>query len=214
MGIPPLIQPLQISVSLPQECTSLSSLVLRATQSTPAIEPASMSVGDLQYLSEVTITACILQYSRAHSNFQTSETPKCNLTFLPLPPDFDSVQGEDWVALAKRIQDWLLKVVLDTHSQEWLWGREVFWITFIAAYPLFPLGSWLMWDSKISLEGSFIQSWMDRMSVDGVEADSKDVVSLAEGLSAEALGNIRADLWEEFRCTVSLFYPHKLISNI
>ena len=44
-----------------------------------------------------------------------------------------------------------------------------------------------MWDSKISLEGSFIQSWMDKMSVDGSEADSKDVVSLAEGLSAEVL---------------------------
>ena len=70
-----------------------------------------------------------------------------------------------------------------------------------------------MWDSKISLEGSFIQSWMDKMSVGGLEADPKDVVSLDEGLSAEALSIIRADLWEEFRCTVSLFYPHKLISN-
>ena len=70
-----------------------------------------------------------------------------------------------------------------------------------------------MWDSKISLEGSFIQSWMDKMSVDGSEADSKDVVSLAEGLSAEVLCIIRADLWEEFRCMASLFYPHELISK-
>jgi hypothetical protein len=132
---------------------------------------------------------------------------------LPLPRDFDFAQEKSWVALAERIQNWLLDVVLDTHSQEWLWGREVFWIAFIAAYPLFPLGSWLMWNSKISLEGSFIQSWMDKMSVDGLEADSKDVVSLAEGLSVEALSIIREDLWEEFRCTVSLFYPHELISN-
>jgi len=54
---------------------------------------------------------------------------------------------------------------------------------------------------------------MDKMSVGGLETDPKDVVSLDEGLSAEALSIIRADLWEEFRCTVSLFYPHKLISN-
>jgi len=50
---------------------------------------------------------------------------------------------ESWVALAEHIQDWLLNVVLDTHSQEWLWGRKAFWIAFIAAYPLFLLGSWL-----------------------------------------------------------------------
>ena len=48
---------------------------------------------------------------------------------------------------------------------------------------------------------------------DGLEADSKDVVSLAEGLPMEVLRIIRADLWEEFRSTVSLFYPHDLISN-
>jgi hypothetical protein len=41
-----------------------------------------------------------------------------------------------------------------------------------------------MWNSKISLEGSFIQSWIDRMNVDGLEADSKDVVLIAEGLPA------------------------------
>jgi hypothetical protein len=95
-----------------------------------------------------------------------------------------------------------------------LWGREAFWIAFIAAHPLFPLGSWFMWDSKISLEGSFIQSWMDRLCVDGLEADSKDVVSFPEGLPPEALSIIRAELWEEFQYTVSLFYQRKLISNM
>jgi hypothetical protein len=70
-----------------------------------------------------------------------------------------------------------------------------------------------MWNLKISLEGSFTQSWMDKMSVDGLEADSKDVVSLAEGLSMEVLGIIREDLWEEFQCTISLFYLHELIGN-
>ena len=70
-----------------------------------------------------------------------------------------------------------------------------------------------MWNSKISLEGSFIQSWMDRTNVDGLEADSKDVVSIAEGIPTQTLSTIRAELWEEFRCTVSLFYLHKLINN-
>jgi hypothetical protein len=55
-----------------------------------------------------------------------------------------------------------------------------------------------MWDSKISMERSFIQSWMDRMNADGLEANSKDVVSLTEGLPIEALSIIHADLWEEF----------------
>ena len=44
-----------------------------------------------------------------------------SLTFLPLPLDFNFTQEESWVALVKHIQDWLLNVVLDTHSQEWLW---------------------------------------------------------------------------------------------
>ena len=54
---------------------------------------------------------------------------------------------------------------------------------------------------------------MDRTNVDGLEADSKDVVSIAEGIPTQTLSTIRAELWEEFRCTVSLFYPHKLISD-
>ena len=76
-----------------------------------------------------------------------------------------------------------------------------FWITFIMAYPLFLLGSW---DSMILLEGSFIQSWMDKMNVDGLY--SKDVVSLAGGLLTKALGIIQGGLWKEFHCVVSLFY--------
>ena len=52
------------------------------------------------------------------------------------------------------------------------------------------------------------------MCVDGLEADSKDVVSLPEGLPPEALSIIRAELWEEFQYTVSLFYQRKLISNM
>jgi len=50
-------KPLQISVSLPQEYASFTSPVLMATPSSPAMEPASASVGDL---SEVTITTRIL----------------------------------------------------------------------------------------------------------------------------------------------------------
>ena len=73
------------------------------------------------------------------------------------------------------------------------------------------IGSWLMWDSRISLEGSFIHSWMDKMNFDGL--DSKDVVSLAEGLLTEALGIIWGGLWEEFCYAVLLFYPHELISS-
>jgi hypothetical protein len=36
------------------------------------------------------------------------------------------------------------------------------------------------------------------MGVDGLEADPKDIVSLAEGPPAEALSIIQAGLWKEF----------------
>jgi len=52
------------------------------------------------------------------------------------------------------------------------------------------------------------------MDVDGLDADSKDMVSLAKGLPMEALSIIQGGLWEEFRCAVSLFYPHKLVSSM
>lgn len=55
---------------------------------------------------------------------------------------------------------------------------------------------------------------MDRMSVDGLDADSKDVISLAEGLPAEIQSIIRAELWKEFQCTVSLFYLYELIGRL
>ena len=69
----------------------------------------------------------------------------------------------------------------------------------MAAYHDFPHGAWLRWDSRISMDGSFIQGWMDRS--EGI-ANSDDE-------SRE--DNFQTELWQEFQQIVSLFYRYPLI---
>ncbi|KAI9058803.1 hypothetical protein FKP32DRAFT_1597129 [Trametes sanguinea] len=84
------------------------------------------------------------------------------ITFLPIAPGFDFRHSQDWAQLADRVADWLIAVVDDPRSRVWRWGREVFWIAFVGAYPRFPGGEWPNWPCKISLDGAFITHWMNR----------------------------------------------------
>jgi hypothetical protein len=45
-----------------------------------------------------------------------------------------------------------------------MWGWDAFWLTFVAAYPFFPRGTWPMWDPRIPLEGAFIEQWLETLS--------------------------------------------------
>lgn len=82
------------------------------------------------------------------------------ITFLPLPLSFDRRSQRHWASISQRIADWLISVVADLFSNIWKWGREAFWISFVAAYPSFPNGEWPTWPTEISLEGAFISYWI------------------------------------------------------
>lgn len=59
-----------------------------------------------------------------------------------------------------KIDHWMVNT-LKPVSQEWHWGRELFWLSFVAAFPEFPCGNnWPPWNTRVPLEGAFIESWV------------------------------------------------------
>jgi hypothetical protein len=95
---------------------------------------------------------------------------------------------------ARKIESWLVNVIVHSCLQEWVWGQDLFWIAFIATYLAFPEGNWPMWNSKILMDGMFIQGWFNQSGA-----------VLAKGLPDE--------LWEELCHVSSLFYP-SILDNI
>jgi hypothetical protein len=96
-----------------------------------------------------------------------------HVPFLPLPADFNYEDRTQWMKLADTIQDWLVaEEPLLEGKKLWTWGTEAFWVAFTAAYPAFPHGEWPRWNTRISLEGQYIQSWLEGLNdEDGLEAD-------------------------------------------
>jgi len=56
---------------------------------------------------------------------------------------------------------------VDPESPLWAWGRDIFRLAFIGAYPYFPRGKWLKWDSRVLLQGTFIEAWLDQSGAEG-----------------------------------------------
>ena len=121
------------------------------------------------------------------------------ISFLPLRQTFDYTSPAEWAVLSKQIEEWLVGEV-DTRSQLWTWGRDAFWLAFVAAYPLFPGGNWRKWDTRVPLEGTFIVEWMKRSSDIDIEND-------------ESVANLLGHIWAEFCIHAGLFYPHLLLAS-
>ncbi|KAG0694573.1 hypothetical protein DFH29DRAFT_815197 [Suillus ampliporus] len=102
--------------------------------------------------------------------------------------------------LSKEIEKWLVAEV-DARSQLWTWGRDAFWLTFVAAYPLFPRGKWRMWDPRVPVEGTFVEEWLGRSGDIDVKTGSNESV-LA----------LLSDIWTEFGRHTALFYPFPLVA--
>jgi hypothetical protein len=85
------------------------------------------------------------------SNDSISPASNIPILFLPLPSHFNYNKWTDWEMLSKQIEKWLIE--LDMELPQWTWGHNIFWLTFIAAFPSFPRGTWHMWDPCILLEG-------------------------------------------------------------
>ena len=93
-----------------------------------------------------------------------------------------------WAKLAGELECWLVGTVRTVQAPEWIWGCNAFWMAFIAAHPNFPRGHWPDWNPKISLEGRFIESWMDSLSVQTEIPFSQCIVD-----------EIRTLIWNDFQ---------------
>ncbi|KAG1902842.1 uncharacterized protein F5891DRAFT_978316 [Suillus fuscotomentosus] len=141
-------QPVQITVSIADEYGTFAS---------PVVEAISMdlcsSAGDLTPSDDASVC------SHGHDDFPVLPDDTLIL-FLPLQ-HFDYADQAKWASLMKDIEVWLVDQV-NCQMQLWTWGHDVFWLAFIAAYPSFPGGLWPKWDSRIPLEGTFIEQWLER----------------------------------------------------
>ena len=105
--------------------------------------------------------------------------------FLLLSSTFDPEENWCWAALNENVESWLMSMEHDRKNPLWVWGLEIFWITFVASYLNFPQGVSPQISPVIPLHGSFISSWVANES-----QDVSDVASILE------------DLWLEFRLVV------------
>ncbi|KAG1760524.1 hypothetical protein EDD22DRAFT_741354, partial [Suillus occidentalis] len=141
--------PIEISVSIAEEfgCFAMpivQTMSLDRWRSLPGSPVNDVSVfDDFELLSDDSVSPA-------------NDIP---IPFLPLPSHFNYNKRTDWELLSKRIEKWLIEV--DTELPQWTWGRDIFWLTFIAAFPSFPRGTWHMWDPRIPLEGAFIEQWLE-----------------------------------------------------
>lgn len=127
------------------------------------------------------------------------------IPFFPLPPTFDHTNRGDWASLSKEIEKWLVQ--LDTGLPQWTWGRDAFWLAFVAAFPFFPRGTWPLWNPHVPLEGAFIEKWLEASGQSTTVGQETLVIDLDD---ADNLGEI----WEAFRRDAALFYPYPLISAV
>ncbi|KAF8256942.1 hypothetical protein EI94DRAFT_1761786 [Lactarius quietus] len=123
--------------------------------------------------------------------------------FLPLTPNFNKTSAEAWSSLASKIQQWLIFCIQDQELPYWKWGVEVFWVAFIAAFPIFPLRDWPLWDLQIPMAGPFIESKLD-------ENNFKETTQKVVELTGEDLLKRREELWEEFCTIVQILYPYPI----
>ncbi|KAG2132141.1 uncharacterized protein EDB93DRAFT_1107974 [Suillus bovinus] len=118
--------------------------------------------------------------------------------------NFSGILECDWVKLSKDIEGWLVE--LDTELSQWMWGWDTFWLTFVAAYPFFPRGTWPMWDPRIPLEGAFIEQCLETLG---------HSITVDQEIMVIDLGNTEdlKEIWGAFCRDAALFYPYPLIST-
>ncbi|KAG2065608.1 hypothetical protein BDR04DRAFT_984712, partial [Suillus decipiens] len=139
--------PIEISVSIAEEfgCFAMPVIQTMSLDRWRSL-PGSSVNDDFESLSDDSISPA-------------SDIP---IPFLPLPSHFNYNKRTDWEMLSKQIEKWPIE--LDTELLQWIWGCNIFWLTFIAAFPSFPRGTWHMWDPRILLEGAFIEQWLETSS--------------------------------------------------
>ena len=97
--------------------------------------------------------------------------------------------------VAHEIQQWLVPMAADTSHPLWLWGVDLFWVAFTAAFPNFLRDTmWPLWSADIPFCGAYLTQYFRTFSsfdrLDGVP-DLKEL-------------RIRAGVWQEFVDRVTL----------
>jgi hypothetical protein len=150
-------QPFAFSVTFPDELITITTPILKAGSIVEEKSAASAHV------RRHAINALALV---------TNRCPQEHISFLPLPADFNHEDRTQWMVLADSIQDWLVaEEPLLQDKELWKWGTEAFWVAFTAAYPAFPHGEWPFWNTKINMEGGYIESWLENLSSDNGSED-------------------------------------------
>ncbi|KAG8212836.1 hypothetical protein J3R82DRAFT_11137 [Butyriboletus roseoflavus] len=187
--------PIQVTVSLPKELTSFTAPVIDSVSCNCLLggsDSCSFSPSDGDYEREILVP------SPTNDNVDRFCDPPYEqpITFLPLPVTFDYQSSCNWEMLCKDIEAWLVTIPYSTPLRSW--GRDAFWLAFIAAYPEFPHGKWPRWNSNIPLEGSFIEEWT--------------MSSVGSTVNLSNLCQVRQQLWHDFSIHVGLFYPLPIVS--
>lgn len=145
------------------------------------------------------------------------------IPFLPLPRAFDWTDSQQWATLSNEIECWLINEVQDSSLPQWTWGRDAFWLAFIAAHPSFPGGRWSAWDPRIPLEGTFITEWLSGDETESVDHDMSSSSSSGNDDGERKTGGSATPLdcsatvshvWEMFSRHIALFYPQPLLSTM
>ncbi|KAK1230712.1 protein kinase, partial [Marasmius sp. AFHP31] len=101
---------------------------------------------------------------------------------------------ELWADVYKGIGEWMGRFGMERgETEDWQWGREVYWMAFVAAFPHFPAGSWTNWDPAIELEGPFIVEWVGRGGTASLDRQRG-----SNSLEQQA----RDEIWQHFRQAV------------
>ncbi|KAG1761161.1 hypothetical protein EDD22DRAFT_780233 [Suillus occidentalis] len=174
--------PLHISISMEEKYQSLLKPALHAT----AIDSLSDGAPSVHSSAD---DVCIV-FLRIPGPEQ--DVP---ISFLPLPPSFETNNSAHWAHLCDKIENWLVSSV-HTSSSQWTWGRDMFWLAFVASNPCFPGGAWHKWNPSISLQGEFIEEWLEKSSIGVDVAGSMDLHDY---------------IWMLFSKEAALFYPQPLL---
>ncbi|KIK97982.1 hypothetical protein PAXRUDRAFT_135198, partial [Paxillus rubicundulus Ve08.2h10] len=170
--------PIQITVSVCEELRSFTSPVIEAILWNICNSEHSLHSGRSD-----------LERNNDTDYFTSWELP---ILFLLLPQAFNYCSSQDWDNLSQQIEGWL--VTIPTDSQQWMWGRDTFWLVFISANPTFPHGRWPLWDVRVPLEGPFIKDWL------AMSAQAQSTPSTTDDPHS-----ILQQIWFKFQSQVALF---------
>ncbi|KAL0056974.1 protein kinase, partial [Marasmius tenuissimus] len=176
--------PLQISLSLPEPYHSFLQPVVNQFSDSST---SSLIQGAEDDEMKTTIALDAAEFSSPHDSQAPSQVP--DPPCLVLSPTFNCHTFNSWIVLYESIGQWMGNFRAHRNlSEDWEWGREVYWMAFTVAFPNFPSGDWSNWDPMYDLDGPYVQEWL------GCEREEES----EEGTSGHSGEETRGKIWQQF----------------